>query len=152
MELAAGDPRLGTEMMHERDPATGQRFANVMALRTAKLRAWVALKERVRNAVLVRYEDAAAEPRRFVRQFARQFGLWRWPWLRAVTTWKGGRERFTAREYEPFAPRDVEWVASQLDRDLERRFGVDVGARAAELLAAVPGPSGRGAVADSAAR
>jgi hypothetical protein len=135
MDIAADDPRRGTEMLHERDPATGERFANVLALRTAKARAWLALSERVRHVAFVRYEDAAEDPRRFVREFARRFAQRRWPWLRTVRTFKGGPDRFVASEYEPFSPRDVEWIASQLDGETERRLGFEPGARAARLLA-----------------
>ncbi len=136
MTLAAHDARRGTEMMHERDPATGERFANVMRLRTAKLRAWLALEQRVQHVAVVRYEHAAGEPRRFVREFAQRFGLRRWPWLRAVRTFKGGPDPFVKRELAAMAAADVEWVARELDEALERRCGYDIAARAAALLAA----------------
>lgn len=136
MQLPPDDPRRGTEMVHERDPATGERFANALLLRTAKYRDWATLPGRVRHVLAVRYEDAAAEPRRFVRDVARRFGLWRWPWLRGVATRKGGPERFVATRYEPIAPVDLEWIVDQLDEELERSCGYDVPARARELGAA----------------
>jgi hypothetical protein len=138
MQLAEGDPRLGTEMLHERDPATGERFATVMHLRAAKMRDWATLRHRVRHHASVRYEDVASEPRRFVADFARRFGLRRWPWFRPVRTFKGGRTAFVAKRYAPFAPEDLRWVVAQLDPDLERAAGYDVHELAARLEA-VPG-------------
>ena len=138
MELAADDPRRGTEMVHERDPASGQRFANVLQLRAAKYRDWETLATRVRHVVAVRYEHAAAEPRAFVRDVARRFGLWRWPWFRGVATRKGGPERFVATRYAPIAPADLQWIAMQLDPELEQRCGYDVAARVRELAAELP--------------
>jgi hypothetical protein len=134
MPMAEDDPRFGTEMLHERDRATGERFANVLQLRAAKQRDWAALAERVRHAVSVRYEDVAAEPKRFVREVARRFGLRRWPWFRAIRTHKGGPRPFVATRYEPIEPADVDWIAAQVDADLERRAGYDIDARRAELV------------------
>ncbi|MCU0867114.1 MAG: hypothetical protein MUC36_25300 [Planctomycetes bacterium] len=135
MELAADDPRHGTEMLHERDPATGQRFANVLALRTAKHRAWEGLAGRVRHLAAVRYEDAAAAPARVVRELAQRFSLRRWPWLRAVRGEKGGPRRYVEKAPAALAPADIQFVAEQLDHQLERRCGYDLEARvAAERL------------------
>jgi len=127
MELAAGDPRMGTEMMHERDPVTGERFANVMRLRSSKLRDWQALQARVRHHVAVRYEDVLAQPKAFVLDASRRLGLRRWPWYRAVKTFKGGAERFVRKEYEDMASDDREWVVTQLDADVERAAGYSLG-------------------------
>ena len=134
MALAPNDPRIGSEMQHERDPVTGERFDNVLSLRTAKLRAWLALAGRVRHFAVVRYEDAVQEPRRLVQELAQRCGLRRWPWLRPVRTWKGGKDPFVARAVSPFAPADVDWIRSSLDLALERACGHDVVARAAALL------------------
>ena len=136
MEISPTDPRLGTEMMHERDPATGERFANVMQLRTAKLRAWLSIEARVRHCVVVRYEDAARDPKQLVRSVAQQFGLLRWPWLRRVATHKGGPEPFMARADVAWLAADVAWIAASVDHSLESQCGHDVPARAAALLAA----------------
>ena len=139
MELAVDDPRRGTEMMHERDPATGERFANVLALRTAKHRAWATLPGRVRHATILRYEDAAAAPGRVVRELAQRFGLRRWPWLRAVAGEKGGPQKFVVKAAAPIAEADLRWIVSQLDPELERFSGYDLVTRlAAERLRASP--------------
>lgn len=123
MELAPGDARIGTEMLHERDPATGQRFANVMRLRTSKLRDWLSLGQRVEHLVVVRYEDVLREPKQWLREIATRCGLRRWPWFRAVKNFKGGAERFVQKEYAPIAVEDRDWIVSQLDWQIEGAVG-----------------------------
>jgi hypothetical protein len=133
MELAVDDARHGTEMLHERDPATGEPFANAMRLRTAKIRSWDALRDRVRHHVVLRYETVLADPRAFVREFAARFGLRRWPWFRGVKTFKGGPQRFQQKRYEPIACDDLQWIAQELDSQLELTHGFDLYRRVAEL-------------------
>ncbi len=144
MDLAKGDARVGSEMVHERDLATGKPFANVMQLRRGKMQAWAALPTRVRHHLDVRYEAVVPDPRTFVRTFAARFGLRRWPWFRGVTTAKGGRERFLAKPYAPIAADDLAWITSQLDVAAERALGFDLAARRAQLAgqlrAAMPLP------------
>lgn len=123
MKLDEADPRIGTEMMHERHPETGERFANVLHLRASKLRHWQDLRSRVRYYAAVRYEDVMSEPKLFVRQFARELGLRRWPWFRPVKTFKGGAQRFVKKQYEPLSDEDRDWVVQQLDADVERQAG-----------------------------
>lgn len=127
------EDRRGTEMLHERDPATGAPFANAMRLRAAKARAWDALRSVVTHHLGVRYEGVLADPRAFVRDFAVRFGLRRWPWFRAVTTWKGGRDKFVPKAAPPIQPSDLAWILSELDIDLERAHGYDVTARVVAL-------------------
>lgn len=123
MSLDEGDERLGTEMMHERDPQTGERFANVLRMRAAKLRDWRSLAGRVRHCLAVRYEDVVADPKAFVRRVAREFALRRWPWFRAVRTFKGGRDPFVKKQYPPIAEPHLAWLRSELDPEAERWAG-----------------------------
>jgi hypothetical protein len=149
MDLEPQDPRRGTEMLHERDPDTGRRFDHVLALRTAKHRAWEALAGRVQHVAALRYEDAAAAPAQVVRDLAQRFALRRWPWLRAVAGEKGGRQRYVEKPPVPLAEADLRFIAEQLDPDLERRCGYDLVARVAAerartAAAAVTGTPGAG--------
>lgn len=141
MELPADDLRLGTEMMHERDPTTGQPFANAMRMRTAKLRSWDSLRNRVLHHLDLRYEEVLSDPRAFVRDFAYRFGLRRWPWFRDVKTFKGGAQRFQQKQYAPIAADDLRWIAHELDAELERMHGFDLQQRVAELSAAEAKPA-----------
>ena len=134
MEIAADDPRVGSEMLHERDPATGRRFVDIFALRTAKLRAHLSLRDRVRQFSVARYERVAADPRAFCREFCAEHGIARWPWFRPVRTFKGGADPFVIKPREPMRRDDVLHIASRLDAALERELGYDVDARLRELL------------------
>lgn len=127
MELPAEDPRIGTEMLHERDPATGQRFANVMQLRSGKLRDWLTLAHRVRHFVVVRYEDAVADDRGVVAAVAAALQTRRLPWHRPVRTFKGGAAPYVPREHEELGEEDRAWVVAQLDPSLERQLGYELG-------------------------
>lgn len=138
MDLLGDDPRRGTEMMHERDPATGERFPNVLGLRAAKMRAWHRLRERASRVVFVRYEAVMDDPRAFVRELVQRFGLRRRLLFRNVRTFKGGRERFQPKRYEPIAADDLCWIGSQLDPELERIHGFDISARIGELMLESP--------------
>lgn len=137
MALAAEDPRVGEEMTHERDPATGRRFVDVFALRAAKLRAHLALASRVRRFAVVRYEDAAASPREVCATLLGGHRVRRWPWFRAVRTWKGGAEPFVPKPRLVMSREDVLHIAARLDAQQERAIGYDVASRAAQLLAAI---------------
>ena len=123
MDLEEGDERRGQEMMHERDPTTGERFANVLQLRSSKLRDWQSLQSRVQHYVAVRYEDVLQSPKQFVRDAAKSFGLKRWPWYRAVKTFKGGSERFVKKQYDELPAADRQWIVQQLDESIERAAG-----------------------------
>lgn len=140
MDLPDGDPRIGTEMLHERDPRTGARFANAMRLRTAKHRAWDTLRGRVAHLEFVRYEDVLRAPREFVAKLARTYGLRRWPWFRGVDTFKGGAVPFRPSTYAPIDAADLDWIAAELDAACEAAHGYDIAARIAELRAAALDP------------
>lgn len=45
------------EIITDRDPVTGNRFANVMQLRSAKLQYWKEFENRFSNFLMVKYED-----------------------------------------------------------------------------------------------
>jgi len=53
---------LGPPLQQDRDPLTGARFANLFALRTAKLRAMLSMFDRDCTCVVLRTEDAQARP------------------------------------------------------------------------------------------
>lgn len=133
MELEDGDPRRGSEMLHERDPRGGAPFANAMRLRTSKHRAWDELRVRARHHEFVRYEDVARDPRGFVRTFCERFALPRRAWFHDVTTFKGGRDRYRPKRYEPIDAEDLSWIVAELDHELELAHGYNIRARIPEL-------------------
>ena len=62
------------EMLHERDPATGRRFANPLRKRAAKLAAWSDLAFRVHNLCLIDQDILATRPNDLLDMGPEDFG------------------------------------------------------------------------------
>ncbi|MBZ6378355.1 hypothetical protein B5C34_13295 [Pacificimonas flava] len=117
-------PLRGREMMHERDPATGQRFRNPLALRTAKLRHWTKLAERAPNVCLVPFELFRDRPEEVVRQLSAIVPHRRPGAFVAVDSYKGhGKRPFRPKDPAPLDQTDRNFVFSQLDPGVESLFG-----------------------------
>jgi hypothetical protein len=123
--IDAGHPLLGQEMLHERDPRTGGRFANPLAKRAAKLRNWSGLAGRANNLALLNHAALRDRPRDLVDAFAAL--LVRPPAhdYAPVETYKGnGFRRFTPTAYDPLSDEDAAFIDANLDKAAERRFGL----------------------------
>jgi len=120
-------PSRGREMMHERDPATGLRFADPIAKRTAKLRHWSDLHERAHNVALLSLETLQAQPRRVIESLADATGLAAAAQFEALWSYKGNGNRvFEPTRYEPLTEEDADWIAGRLDPEIEARFSLPV--------------------------
>lgn len=125
--IGEGHPLRGREMMHERDPATGERFVDPVAKRTAKLRHWSDLTSRAHNVALLAHQTLVADPEGVVRALAAATGLEAAPEFRRVWSYKGnGNRAFEPTRYEPISADDAAWIATRLDPEVERRFGLPV--------------------------
>lgn len=133
--VAPDDPRYGTELLIERDPVTGERFANVLRLRSAKIRAWEDLRARARHAAAVRYEDLNADPAAAVAALAGAFGLPQLPAFRPVREDKGGSRRYRRKVYPPIGEADLQFILAELDPALEALAGYDLAALAEAVRA-----------------
>jgi len=124
-----GTPRThsdyGKEMMHERDPYTGERFENAIKMRTSKIDHCMALSKVVENFVHVRYEDARDDPEGFMRKICMDFELMCTPVFVPVTTprGQGGSKAYIRYEYENISEDDVEYIISNIDKDTEKSIG-----------------------------
>ena len=107
------DHRLwGTEMMHERDPATGERFADPLAMRHAKHGNWGRLIARAPHGAWLRYEEVRARPREAVERIARACAVPVREAFDPVTTYKGQAGRpFSPRRYAPLDRETLAHVA-----------------------------------------
>ena len=122
----ADHPVRGTEMLHERDPDTGARFANPVAKRTAKLRHWAGLHHRAHNLALLALDAVRRDPRAVVESLAGITGLPMPGGFVPITTYKGdGATPVPVRTAEPLSPDDARFVAEWLDPTVERLFGFD---------------------------
>ena len=119
------DPRFGAELQWDRDPVTGQRFANVLQLRNAKNRAFLSLAARFDNHVLVRYEDVAAMPEAFIESIRSLFRFKGVPEFRPVLTERGQRRTrpYQSKAYAPLTDADRAFIWSELDRTIEAEIG-----------------------------
>lgn len=123
--IEPGHPLLGQEMMHERDPATGERFANCLAKRTAKLRHWAALPTRAHNVALVSYDAFLRAPEAFVAAMATATGLARTDTFQSVSSYKGqGFFAYVPQTYDDLAPADVAHIEAWLDPAVEAQYGL----------------------------
>ena len=123
--IEPGHPMHGDEMLHERDPETGQRFVNCIAKRTAKLRHWSALTDRAHNVGLLGYDAFACDPAAFVTALAAAAGLARHDVYVPITSYKGqGYEPYVPTAYPDLAPADIEHIAAWLDPEVEAAFGL----------------------------
>ncbi|WP_156420940.1 hypothetical protein [Aureimonas sp. AU22] len=120
-----GHPLRGQEMMHERDPATGLRFANPIAKRTAKLRHWGALHTRAPNVALLSLGTLQGDPEAVVAALAALTELPASPEFQRVWSYKGNGNRvFERTHYDALGEDDTHWIARHLDPDVETRFGL----------------------------
>lgn len=117
-------PLRGSEMMHERDPVTGKRFANPIALRTAKLRHWAALPARAHHVALLSYEALRDDPQTIIAALGCSTGLPHGQFA-AVDSYKGqGFQRYEPTAYPPLTNVDAAHVASWSDPAIEAMFAV----------------------------
>lgn len=130
----AGRPRghemHGLEMMSERDPETGERFPNVLRLRTAKIRNWEGLRARTTHTEYVRYEDLAASPSGYLASLSGRFGLMQTDHFVPIERARGRTRPYRPRRYKPIGTGDVRHIVQTLDAALELGIGYDLGALA----------------------
>lgn len=123
--IEPGHPLLGTEMLHERDPETGERFRNCIAKRTAKLRHWAALPARAHNVALVAYDSFVRSPQRFIDALSSATELERTAVFEPVSSYKGqGHAPYTPQRYEALSETDADFIESWLDPAVEDQFGL----------------------------
>lgn len=120
----------GMALQHDRHPLTGQPFANLLALRSAKLQALLSFLDRGCTVLLCRMEVAQANPEGFVRTVSGALNLPE-PSLpfRPVVKRLGSKFRPAVSD-RPETPKtltdeDLAFLSSQLDLSLESRLGYD---------------------------
>ncbi|MBB3950358.1 hypothetical protein [Aureimonas jatrophae] len=118
-------PMRAREMLHERDPLTGSRFAGPLAKRRAKLAHWAGLEERAPNLALLSYETLRRAPEQVVRHLGVAAGLEPAVPFQPVDSYKGQEIRpFRPTPYDPFRDEDLAWIEARLDPDLEGLYGL----------------------------
>ncbi|MGR3272483.1 hypothetical protein [Thalassococcus profundi] len=124
MEALGG---LGQPLQQDRDPLTGACFANLFALRTAKLRGLLSYSNRGCPLVLARLEAVQAAPEAFLSDLCAAFSTTMTGPYSPVTKRLGSKFK-PAIDTRPAAPQaicaeDLDFLRSQTDPALEERLG-----------------------------
>ncbi len=137
------DPRYGKEMMSDRDPFTGQRYENLLRMRSGKMKLFLELASAAKTRVVVRLEDYAKNPTEVISRVCDAIGgskrgsiqipdgyKGRLSWKRRVASALGLRALVDkVRPPQRMRPKptvdkvDEEFIWSQLDMGAERLFG-----------------------------
>ncbi|CAM9707329.1 unnamed protein product [Ectocarpus sp. 6 AP-2014] len=117
-------PLYGKEMLHERNPSTGQRFKNVLSMRSWKIAHTMALGKTADNFIHVDLGDLQSNPEPFLAKISSKYNLRRSGNLIPVTTVRGkGKVLYKPTVYPELSLDDEEYVLRELDLDAEGLVG-----------------------------
>jgi len=125
------DPIWHHEMMSERDPMTGRRFANVMRLRNAKNRAFSTLDHMFPNILRLNYEAVLADQHMFLDALCTTYGFQRAKQFTPVIYDRAtpGRGVFVPKPLETISAVDMQFIKQELDLQIEETLGYNLGQR-----------------------
>lgn len=110
-QVDSAHPLYHQEMLHERHPETNERFANVIEMRLHKDANWEGLAARSANAIIVNYEEAAANPRKFLQALAHRYHLKLKDTFEPLNDYKGQKETsFVPKTYDPISTTDQAFI------------------------------------------
>lgn len=114
----------GKEMLHERDPGTGERFRNVFKMRSAKVAHTLALGQVVENFVHVRLGDLQRDPEGFIDSICDKYHLRKYKEFSPVSTVRGkGKVLYKPTMYPSLSEEDTEYLLQELDLQAEAVLG-----------------------------
>lgn len=123
------NPLYGSEIPMERDPVSGERFKNVMHMRSAKIRNWQSIANITDNFTHVLYENLYADPKAFISELCEKFNLRRRLLFYPVRSYKGigvGIRKFKPDVYPAISEDDYRYIFSNLDVKLENEIGYKI--------------------------
>lgn len=123
--FAETSPVWGKELMSDRDPMTGLRFANAMRLRNAKNRGFATLDNRFGNALRLRYEEVVAQPEVFLNALCKTYGFARRSTFNPIEHDRAtpGRGVFVPKPVQPISVADQAFIHTELDWEIEKTLG-----------------------------
>ena len=117
-------PLFAKPIVEERCPVSGNPFKNAVAMRTAKLRNWLALEQRCRKLVTLTQHELAANAEGVVSRIARSSGHEACAHFVPVITYKGqGAKPYVAKKLLSVSKGDWAHLRRYLDQTIEHRFG-----------------------------
>ena len=119
------DPMYHKEMMHERHPESGLRYANVMQMRSDRIRRWQFLSKKVKRFWWVQYESLYRNPQLMIEDLALAAGRKRRPNFQPILRYKGIRAcpPYQPKQYAPISKADRRFINQQLNWRVENRIG-----------------------------
>lgn len=119
----------------ECDPKTGLPFRNIFKLRTAKMKNQLRLKDFVKNAYYIKYEDLRDHPEAVLAEFSKLFGIELKPIYQPVDEYKGLKQegKFKPKKYEEISMQDLAYINSQLEEKIENRLGYKIAKTLSEI-------------------
>lgn len=119
-----GEPLYGTEMIQERNPETGERFENILKLRTSKIKSWKMLMHEIQNIECLLYENINADPKSFITSLKEKYNLSSMPGFIGVDTYKGISETiYSPKKYFKILKTDYDFILQNLDFEVEESIG-----------------------------
>lgn len=118
-------PVWGKELMSDRDPMTGLRFANAMRLRNAKNRGFATLDNRFGNVLRLRYEEVAAQPEVFLNALCKNYGFLRRSTFTPIEHDRATpcRGVFVPKPVHAICAADQAFIHRELDWEIEKTLG-----------------------------
>lgn len=110
----------------DHNPIDGSLFENVFALRNAKIRTMLQIRDRAPNVYYINYEIARDHPQKVLREIEHLYNVVRKPEYEPVTTYKGKIDKnktFAPKKYHAISQDDLSYINSQLDEELENLIG-----------------------------
>lgn len=111
------------------NPRTRQLFPNIIEMRNAKYRAWLALETKVKYFFFVNYNQVIQDPSLFLDLFCKKFTLQREPTFDTIPHYKGNEKEykiFIPTPHKPITGKDLRFIQAQLDSDQETKMGFGI--------------------------
>lgn len=126
--ITKDSPLWCSELLADRDPMTGLRFANAVQLRNSKNRGFSSLDHRSDNVLRVNYETVLADPERFLDGVCTAYGLRRKPKFDPVLYDRAtpARGLFQTKPVPHVSEMDLDFIRNQLDMEQENNLGYDL--------------------------
>lgn len=135
--IAPTDPRWGKELLADRNPLTGARFANALRLRSAKNCGFSSLDKRFGNVLRVNYETVVADPQGFLTALCNVFALHRHGNFDPIAHDRATPARgiYQPKPLPETSPTDMDFICGELDVQAEKMLGYDL-RQSAQAIAA----------------
>lgn len=106
------------------NPENGLPFKNALELRNAKISNMLKIMNRAPNVYYLQYEMVRDYPKEVINEIKSLFDIDERPVFQTVDTYKGkGQKSYKPKKYAPISSKDLQWINSFLDPELEEQIG-----------------------------